>query len=68
MPGGETVKAFRPYPLPPQKPELQIDAEMRKLLHKTEHALSHLSLAGEMVPSLECFIYGFVKKEAVISS
>lgn len=38
-----------------------------RLLH-AEQALSRLDLAGEMVPSLDWFIYAFVRKEAVISS
>src|SRR5207253_8884443 len=33
-----------------------------------EQELSRLDLAGEMVPSIEWFIYAFVRKEAVVSS
>lgn len=33
-----------------------------------EQALIRLELAGEMVPSLDWFIYAFVRKEAVVSS
>ena len=33
-----------------------------------EHALARLDLASEMVPSLDWFLYAFVRKEAVISS
>ena len=33
-----------------------------------EQALARLNLAGEMVPSLDWFIYAFVRKEAVLSS
>jgi len=65
---GEEVAAFVPNPLPPRKPALKIDEEILVLLQKAEHALSRLALAGEMVPSLEWFIYGFVRKEAVVSS
>ena len=39
-----------------------------KRLRAAEHALARLDLAGEMVPSLEWFLYAFVRKEAVISS
>ena len=65
---GEEVAAFIPKPLPPKNPALKIDEEISALLQKAEHALSRLALAGEMVPSLEWFIYGFVRKEAVVSS
>jgi Fic family protein len=37
-------------------------------LRHAEQALTRLDLAGEMVPSLDWFIYAFVRKEAVISS
>lgn len=64
----EEVAAFIPNPLPPKKPELTIDEEMLGLLQRAEHALSRLALAAEMIPSLEWFIYAFVRKEAVVSS
>lgn len=62
---GETVAAFIPHPLPPKDPPLVFDAE---ILARAQHALSRLDLAGEMVPSLDWFIYAFVRKEAVVSS
>src|SRR4029434_5188734 len=37
-------------------------------LRAEEQALGRLELAGEMVPSLDWFIYAFVRKEAVLSS
>lgn len=66
--GGEVVAAFLPNPLPPADPPLELDTRSRELLGAAEHALSRLELAGEMVPSVEWFIYAFVRKEAVISS
>ncbi|RMH24442.1 MAG: Fic family protein, partial [Planctomycetota bacterium] len=33
-----------------------------------ERALSRLNLAGSLIPSTEWFLYGFVRKEAVLSS
>jgi Fic family protein len=62
---GETVAAFIPHPLPPRDPQLAFDAEA---LARAQHALSRLDLASEMVPSLDWFIYAFVRKEAVVSS
>jgi len=49
------------------KPPLELDG-LAGRLRAAEHALARLELAGEMVPSLDWFIYGFVRKEAVLSS
>ncbi|MDA0990850.1 MAG: Fic family protein [Verrucomicrobia bacterium] len=65
---GEEVAAFIPYPLPPAEPDLSLSGEHAELLRSAEEALRRLELAGEMVPSLDWFIYGFVRKEAVVSS
>jgi len=65
---GEEVAAFVPYPLPPADPPLFLDEEARQLLWSAENALSKLALASEMVPSVDWFIYAFVRKEAVVSS
>lgn len=66
--GEESVAAFVPRPLPPTEPPLVIGGHAQELLRSAEHALSRLELAGEMVPSIEWFIYAFVRKEAVLSS
>lgn len=66
--GGEEIAAFVPRPLPPADPPLEIGTRMQELLRAAEHGLSRLDLAGEMVPSVEWFIYAFVRKEAVVSS
>ena len=65
---GEEVRAFVPRPLPPADPPLSLDSEALALLGRAERELSRLELAGGMVPSVDWFIYGFVRKEAVISS
>jgi Fic family protein len=59
---------FVPNPLPPRKPSLEMDAKRVARLARAEHALARLEVAGEMVPSLDWFIYAFVRKEAVLSS
>lgn len=41
---------------------------MAERARAAEQALVRLELAGEMVPSLDWFIYAFVRKEAVLSS
>ena len=66
--GGEQVAAFVPRALPPQEPPLAFDTLHSERLRAAEQALVRLELAGEMVPSLDWFIYAFVRKEAVLSS
>lgn len=65
--GGEAVDAFVPLPLPPVEPPLLLEP-LAERLRAADHALARLELAGEMVPSLDWFIYAFVRKEAVLSS
>ncbi len=66
--GGEEVAAFLPHALPPADPPLELLPALTERLRVAEHALARLELAGEMVPSLDWFIYAFVRKEAVVSS
>jgi Fic family protein len=65
---GEEIATFVPYPLPPRNPPLNVDGDLAALLTRAEQALARLEVASEMVPSLDWFIYAFVRKEAVISS
>jgi Fic family protein len=65
---GENVRAFIPHPLPPAKPALKLAGDLASLLPKAESGLTALEAAGRMVPSLDWFVYSFVRKEAVISS
>jgi Fic family protein len=65
---GEEVAAFVPAPLPPAEPVLLLDSAFADRLRAAEQALTRLEFAGEMVPSLDWFIYAFVRKEAVLSS
>ncbi len=65
--GGESVRAFVPDPLPPHDPPLDLDA-LADRLRTAEQAILRLDLAGEMVPSVDWFLYAFVRKEAVVSS
>jgi Fic family protein len=66
--GGEEVAAFVPHALPPADPPLARDPAFAERTRSAEQALVRLELAGEMVPSLDWFIYAFVRKEAVLSS
>ncbi|MBN1919219.1 MAG: Fic family protein [Verrucomicrobia bacterium] len=66
--GGETVRAFVPDPLPPLKPALAIEGHLAEVHAQAVAAVGRLDVAGAMVPSPDWFLYGFVRKEAVVSS
>jgi Fic family protein len=66
--GEETVRAFVPNPLPPSDPPLELDESLTQALNDATAAVGRLAVAALMVPSAEWFLYGFVRKEAVISS
>lgn len=66
--GGETVRAFIPHPLPPVNPPLVIEGELLDRHVAATIALERLSVATLTVPSQTWFLYGFVRKEAVVSS
>ncbi|MCW5769698.1 MAG: Fic family protein [Phycisphaeraceae bacterium] len=65
--GGRSVDAFVPFPLPPRDPVLDLSG-LATALHEAHAAIDRLRLAGRLVPSIDWFIYGFVRKEALISS
>lgn len=64
---GEPVRAFIPNALPPPLSARQL-APLAGPLAAAKAALDRLELAGEMIPSLDWFIYAFVRKEALLSS
>jgi Fic family protein len=64
---GEPVKAFVPASLPARLPA-RLTADLSDSLHAAEDSLARLDLAGEMIPSVNWFIYAFVRKEALLSS
>ena len=64
----EEVRAFVPEPLPPANPPLVLDDGTAALHAEAVTAVGKLGVAGAMVPSAEWFLYGFVRKEAVVSS
>ncbi|MCE9629278.1 MAG: Fic family protein [Planctomycetia bacterium] len=65
---GETVRAFVPFPLPPAEPSLVIEGQLAEHHAAALAAVGRLQLAGAMVPDPGWFLYGFVRKEAVLSS
>ena len=65
---GEDVRAFVPDPLPPANPPLAMHGPALELHAGALAALSRLAVAGMMAPSTDWFLYGFVRKEAVLTS
>ena len=65
---GEQVRAFVPDPLPPANPPLALRGPAGELHAGALAALSRLAVAGTMVPSTDWFLYGFVRKEAAVTS
>ena len=66
--GEETVRAFVPAPLPPLDPALRLDEATMRVLAEAMTAVGKLAVAADMVPSAAWFLYGFVRKEALITS
>ena len=66
--GEEAVRAFVPHPLPPERPPLVLEGPLLALHAESMAALARLGVAGTMVPDADWFLYGFVRKEAVITS
>jgi Fic family protein len=64
---GEDVKAFVPHALPPTPP-IEMTPELTRLLDSASQNCQLLNFASQMVPDKNWFIYGFVRKEAVVSS
>jgi len=65
---GAPAQGFVPTPLPPRDPPLDLGGTLATLLIEAQAAIDRLRLASTLVPSLDWFIYGFVRKEALISS
>ena len=65
---GEEVRAFVPYPLPPADPPLALAGAAVEIEAAAMAALARLAVAGSMVVSTDWFLYGFVRKEAVVTS
>ncbi len=64
---GEEVSAFIPAPLPPRDPPLDLEV-LGPLIARASERLRLLDLAGDLVPSVDWFVYAFVRKEAVLSA
>ena len=60
-------KAYKPNPLPPC-PEIEMDAEMVKLLSKANYFLGKLDRTSKLIPDRNLFSGAYVRKEALLSS
>lgn len=65
---GERVRAFVPAPLPPTAPPLAMESSVQVAHDRALAAIDRLNVAAAMVPDTQWFLYGFVRKEAVLSS
>jgi Fic family protein len=64
----EGYKAFIPEPLPPQRPELDINDELQADLSKADRSLGRLEGSIQTLPNPDLFVFMYVRKEAVLSS
>lgn len=67
MAGGETVRAFIPFPLPPV-PALDLGGARQVLLEKATLAVGRLDSICLLLPDPQLFLYAYVRREAVLSS
>jgi len=65
--GGEQVRAFIPDPLPPVPP-LALEGRIQQTLERALLALGRLDGLSTLLPDTGLFLYGYVRKEAVLSS
>lgn len=65
--GDEEVRAFMPFPLPPQPP-LLIDPALREELDQALISLGRLDSVTTLLPDIDLLLYTYVRKEAVLSS
>jgi Fic family protein len=64
--GGERVRAYVPFPLPPDPP-IQMEALLGRL-SAADRALGRLDGITTLLPDKSHFLYMYVRKEAVLSS
>lgn len=65
--GGEEVRAFIPYPLPPD-PALDLTGRRGRLLENATLALGRLDSITLLRPDPDIFLYAYVRREALLSS
>jgi Fic family protein len=65
--GSEMVRAFVPHPLPP-KPPIDTTSALQLEFAEATRALGGLDAVSTLLPNPLLFLYGYVRKEAVLSS
>ncbi len=65
--GGERVRAFVPYDLPPDPP-LELTGALQRALEHGAVAVGRLDSISTLLPDTSLFLYSYVRKEAVLSS
>jgi Fic family protein len=65
--GGEAVRAFVPFALPPSPP-LQLALEAKRLQERALLACGRLDAITTLLPDPNLFLYTYVRREAVLSS
>lgn len=64
---GEKVSAFIPYALPPNPP-LDLSLSRQRALERAHLACGRLDGISALLPDPNLFLYGYVRREAVLSS
>jgi len=64
---GEEIRAFIPFPLPPDPP-LDLSDARQKLLERAILSLGRLDSITLLLPDPDLFLYSYVRREAVLSS
>lgn len=64
---GEAVRAFVPFPLPPDPP-LEINGPRHLLLERATLAMGRLDSISTLLPDTHLFLYSYVRREAILSS
>lgn len=65
--GGEEVRAFIPFPLPPE-PALDLIGRRARLIEQATLALGRLDSITLLLPDPDIFLYAYVRREALLSS
>ena len=64
---GEEVRAFVPDPLPPEPP-VDLTGPRARLLEQAQVACGRLDALAQLLPDPNLFLYGYVRREALLSS
>ncbi len=64
---GEAVRAFAPDPLPP-RPPIDLSGPRQRRLEQALLACGRLDGVSALLPDPDLFLYGYVRREAVLSS